>query len=101
MNKEEDNPLLLGVCPACGKPFKIEKESEGAGKSYCTDICNDPSAIPTGVRLQADQATYHFIDGNMNEYKRDEYIRIHGIDPLPVWEEVKKWREEQIKKWNM
>ncbi|MFB3765037.1 MAG: hypothetical protein ACE14P_07285 [Methanotrichaceae archaeon] len=101
MSEEENNQLLLGVCPSCGKPFKVEKEGGEEGKSYCTDVCKNPAAIPTGVRLQADQATYHFIDGNMNEYKRDEYIRVHGVDPLPIWEAVKKWREDQVEKWKM
>lgn len=47
----------------------------------------------------ADQATLRFVDGNMNEYMRDEYIKIYGIDPLPIWKAMEKWREEQIEKW--
>ena len=99
MNQEKYNQLTIGVCPNCGKPFRIEKEGGGEEWLYCADVCMNPAALPTGVRLQADQATYHFIDGNMNEYKRDEYIKVHGIDPLPIWEAVKKWREDQIEKW--
>jgi hypothetical protein len=53
-----------------------------------------------GARLQADQATLHFI-GQLHEYKRDEYIKVHGIDPLPIWKAMEKWREEQMMKWKM
>lgn len=35
----------------------------------------------------------------MNEYTREDYIKTHGIDPLPIWRVIEKWREEQIDKW--
>jgi hypothetical protein len=58
-----------------------------------------PGRSATGERLQADQATIKYTDGNMNQLSRSEYIKLHGIDPMPVWEAVKAWREEQIEKW--
>jgi len=60
-----------------------------------------PCRIPAGARLQPDQATLRFVDGNMNEYMREEYIKVHGIDPLPIWKAMEKWREEQMKKWKI
>jgi hypothetical protein len=98
MDKKEDQ-RMIGVCPNCGKPFRIESEGGGEEWSYCAEVCVNPGAIPTGARLMADQATLRFVDGNMNEYMRDEYIKVHGIDPLPIWRAIEKWREEQMEKW--
>jgi hypothetical protein len=56
-------------------------------------VCIAPAALPTCERLQADQATIKYTDGNMNELSRSEYMKLHGIDPMPVWEAVKAWRE--------
>ncbi len=90
---------MIGVCPNCGKPFRIEEGEGGEGWKYCSEVCIAPAALPTGERLQADQATIKYTDGNMNELSRSEYIKMHGIDPMPIWEAVKAWREEQIEKW--
>jgi len=46
----------------------------------------------------ADQAKLLFVDGNMHEYTREDYIKNNGIDPLPIWRAIEKWREEQLKK---
>lgn len=100
MDNKEDQ-TMIGVCPNCGKPFKIESTGGGEEWRYCAEVCVNPAAIPTGARLQADQATLHFVDGNMNEFTRKDYIKTHGIDPLPIWEAIEQWREEQIKKWKM
>ena len=90
---------MIGVCPNCGKPFRIEEGKGGEGWTYCADVCISPAALPTGERLQADQATIKYTDGNMHELGREEYIKLHGIDPMPIWEAVKAWRNEQIEKW--
>ena len=90
---------MIGVCPNCGKPFKMEEGKGGEGWTYCSDVCIVPAALPAGERLQADQATIKYTDGNMNELSRTEYIKLHGIDPMPVWEAVKAGREEQMEKW--
>jgi len=100
MDKKDDQ-TTIGVCPNCGKPFRIESTDGGEGWRYCAEVCVDPVAVPAGARLQPDKATLRFVDGNMNEYMRDEYIKVHGIDPLPVWKAIEKWREEQIEKWKM
>jgi hypothetical protein len=99
----EENPILIGICPSCGKPMRIEAGSkeEGEDKLHCADICKNPAAMPTGARLMPDQATLFYTDGNMVEYTRDEYIKNHGIDPDPIWKAMQKWREEQIEKWKM
>jgi hypothetical protein len=72
---------MIGVCPNCGKPFRIEEGEGGEGWKYCAEVCIAPAALPTGERLQADQATIKYTDGNMNELSRSEYIKLHGIDP--------------------
>jgi hypothetical protein len=98
----EENLILIGICPSCGMALKIEEtvgKEEGVDLLHCSEICSKPAAMPTGARLQADQATLHFTDGNMNEYTREDYIKTHGIDPLPIWRAIEKWREEQIDKW--
>jgi hypothetical protein len=46
-----------------------------------------------------DQATRLYVDGNMKEMKREEYIKVHGFDPEPVLQAIDKWREEQIRHW--
>ncbi|WP_440955704.1 hypothetical protein ACSAZK_01685 [Methanosarcina sp. Mfa9] len=97
MDKQEEESMI-GVCPNCGKPFRIEPTG-GDGWRYCAEVCVNPSAIPAGARLQADQATLHFVDSNMHEYTREEYIKVHGIDPLPIWKAIEQWREEKMKKW--
>ncbi|NPV62594.1 MAG: hypothetical protein HPY61_08175 [Methanotrichaceae archaeon] len=88
---------MIGVCPNCGKPFNIEKK--GDEWSYCSDVCIDPASMPTGTRLLSDQATKVYVDGNMSELTREEYIKRHGFDPEPVMQAVDKWREDQIRKW--
>jgi hypothetical protein len=55
--------------------------------------------MPTGVRMMPDQATKLYVDANMNEMNREQYIKTHGFDPEPVMQAVNKWREEQIKQW--
>ena len=90
---------MVGVCPYCGRPFRIEPRSGGEGWAFCGEVCVNPVAIPTGARLQADQATMKFVDGNMMELTREEYQKRHGFDPLPIWKAIEKWREEQIQKW--
>ncbi len=61
---------MIGVCPNCGKPFKMEEGKGGEGWTYCAEVCITPAALPTGERLQADQATIKYTDGNMNELSR-------------------------------
>ncbi|NTV27109.1 MAG: hypothetical protein HGA93_00255 [Methanothrix sp.] len=90
---------MIGVCPGCGKPFRIEKAKGDEGWVFCEDVCINPADMPTGERLMADQATKLYVDGNMNEMKREVYIKTHGFDPEPVMQAVNKWREEQIMKW--
>lgn len=94
--KEEQR--LIDICPSCRKPLKIE-QTEKEGVLHCAEICLNPEAIPTGTRLMPDQSTLHFINGNMHEYTQKEYIKNHGIDPLPIWRAIEKWREEQMEKW--
>ena len=90
---------MIGVCPECGKPFRIEQSKGGEGWVYCEDICISPADMPTGERLMADQATKYYTDGNMHEMLRQDYINAHGFDPEPVMQAVNKWREEQVRKW--
>jgi hypothetical protein len=35
----------------------------------------------------ADQAKLLFVDGNMHEYTREDYIKNNSIDPLPIREQ--------------
>ena len=70
---------MIGVCPGCGKPFRIEKAKGDEGWVYCEDVCINPADMPTGERLMADQATKLYVDGNMNEMKREVYIKTHGF----------------------
>jgi hypothetical protein len=55
--------------------------------------------MPTGTRVMADQATKLYMDRNMHEMKRQDYINTHGFDPEPVMQAVNKWREEQVRMW--
>jgi hypothetical protein len=87
---------IVGVCPSCGKPFKIEEEG---GLAECKEVCANPTAMPTGTRLMADQATKLYVDGDMHELTRNDYIKTHGIDPEPLMEAVNKWRENQVRVW--
>ncbi len=90
---------MIGVCPGCGKPFRVEQAKGREGLIYCEDVCINPADMPTGERFMADQATKLYVDGNMHEMTREEYVKTHGFDPEPVMEAVNKWREEQIRKW--
>ncbi len=80
---------MIGICPSCGD---ILRGARGAGEDVVNlcKLCDDPEAIPTGIRLLPDQASLIFTDGKMNEYKREEYRKVHGFDPLPVWEAILK-----------
>ncbi len=88
---------MIGVCPGCGKPFRIEQAKGGEGWVYCEDVCISPADMPTGMRLMADQATKKYVDANMHEMTREEYIKAHGFDPEPVMEAMNSWRMEQIR----
>ena len=79
---------MIGVCPGCGKPFRVEQAKSGEGLVYCEDVCISPAAMPTGVRMMPDQATKLYVDGNMNEMNRELYIKTHGFDPEPVMQAV-------------
>jgi hypothetical protein len=102
MDKQEET--LMGICPSCGKPLKMEQTGggkEGEELRHCEEICSNPAAVPTGVRLMPDQATLRYVDGDMHEYTREEYIKNHGVDPDPIWKAIEKWREEQAEKQKM
>jgi hypothetical protein len=90
---------MIGVCPNCGKPFRIEQAKGEEGWVYCEDVCISPADMPTGERLMADQATKLYVDGNMREMKRQDYIEAHGFDPETVMQAMNMWREEQVRKW--
>ena len=93
-NKEEQT--MIEICPSCGKPLKIEQIDGEEDFLHCAEICANPATIPTRTRMMADQAKLLFVDGNMHEYPREDYIKNNGIDPLPIWRAIEKWREEQI-----
>jgi hypothetical protein len=78
---------LIGICPSCGVLLEGEKGKNDDVIKLCS-LCDKPDAMPTGVRLLPDQASLIFTDGNMHEYKREEYEKVYGFDPLPVWEAV-------------
>jgi hypothetical protein len=44
--------------------------------------------MPTGIRFMPDQASLVFTDGKMVEYKREDYQKTYGFDPLPVWKTI-------------
>lgn len=90
---------MIGVCPGCGKPFTIQQAEGGEGWVYCEDVCINPADMPVGERLLADQATKVYVDRNMRELKREQYVKEHGFDPQPVMDAVNKWREEQVRMW--
>ncbi|MCJ7444763.1 MAG: hypothetical protein MUO26_09585 [Methanotrichaceae archaeon] len=90
---------MYAVCPSCGKPLRIEKTEGDEGWAVCSDVCYDPSSLPTGMRTLPDQATKVYTDGSMQELTRQEYIKKHGFDPEPVMQAIGKWREDQIRKW--
>ena len=95
MSNKEDQ-ATIGVCPSCGKPLKVEQTSGEEDFLRFSEICVNPAIIPTGTKVTADHAELLFIDGNMHEYTRDDYIKNNGIDPLPIWKAIEKWREEQL-----
>jgi hypothetical protein len=65
---------MIGVCPNCGKPFRIDNAKGGEGWAFCENIYISPADMPTGERLMADQATKLYIDW---KYARDEAPGIH------------------------
>ena len=81
------------------KALPIEQAKSDEGWVYCEDVCISPADMPTGERLMPDQATKLYVDGNMREMKRQDYIEIHGFDPEPVMQAINNWREEQVRKW--
>jgi hypothetical protein len=86
---------LIGICPSCGKPLKIEhkgtKEEEKISV-HCENLCSNTAAIPRGARIMKDDIGLIFTDGDMHEYTREDYIKNHGIDPLPIWRAIEKER---------
>jgi hypothetical protein len=88
---------LIGVCPSCGSLLKGEKGPREDVVKLCT-LCDKPEAMPTGVRLMPDQASLIFTDSKMIEYKREDYEKTYGFDPLPVWEAMVSAKEEEMQK---
>ncbi len=86
---------MIGVCPSCNTVLKGEPGAKENLMDLCK-LCNDQDALPTGVRLIPDQASLIFTDGKMVEYKREEYQRVHGFDPLPVWEAIIHQKESEM-----
>jgi hypothetical protein len=86
---------MIGICPSCGDVLKGEPGAKENLMDLC-QLCNDPSALPTGVRLMPDQASLIFTDGKMVEYKREDYKRVYGFDPLPVWEAIVRQKEAEM-----
>jgi hypothetical protein len=86
---------LIGICPSCGKPLKIEHKGakeEGEISVHCENLCSNSAAIPRGARIMKDDIGLIFTDGDMHEYTREDYIKNHGIDPLPIWRAIEKER---------
>ena len=91
---ESIEETLVGLCPSCGKPLKIESGVKGEGdiSVHCEELCSNPVAIPRGARIMKDDIGLIFTDGDMHEYTREDYIKNHGIDPLPIWRAIEKER---------
>ena len=87
---------FIGVCPSCGKLLKMEnKEAKEEGEEislHCEELSLNPVAIPRGARVLGDDIRLLFTDGDMHEYTREEYIKNHGVDPLPIWRAIEKER---------
>jgi hypothetical protein len=86
---------LIGLCPSCGKPLKIERTGgteKGEISVHCEEFCSNSAAIPSGARIMKDDIGLIFTDGDMHEYTREDYIKNHGIDPLPIWRAIEKER---------
>jgi hypothetical protein len=92
---ESIEEAVIGLCPSCGKPLKIErtgaKEKEEISV-HCEELCSNPAAIPRGARVMKDDISLIFTDGDLHEYTREDYIKTHGIDPLPIWRAIEKER---------
>ncbi len=82
MNNREEQ-TMIGICPSCGKPLEIEQRGGEEDFLHCTEICANPAMIPTGTRVMADQAKLLFVDGNMHEYTREDYIKITALIRYP------------------
>ena len=54
---------------------------------HCAEICSNPTAIPIGTMLMADQAKLLFVDSNMHQYPREDYIKNHGLILYPSGEQ--------------
>jgi len=78
---------MIGICPSCGTMLKGEKGASDEVMKLCS-VCNNPDAMPTGIRFMPDQASLVFTDGKMIEYKREDYEKTYGFDPLPVWRTI-------------
>ena len=92
---ESIEETMVGLCPSCGKALKIE-HTKGKGEEaitvQCEELCSNPVAIPRGARIMKDDIGLIFTDGDMHEYTREDYIKNHGIDPLPIWRAIEKER---------
>ena len=92
---ESIEQTMVGLCPSCGKPLKIERtcgKEEEEISVHCEELCSNPAAIPRGARVKKDDISLIFTDGDMHEYTREEYIKNHGIDPLPLWRAIENER---------
>lgn len=74
------------ICPSCGQLGIVDEESDDW--LACLPLPADTAAIPAGmISLVTGVAKY--VDGNGQQLSREEYIKLHGIDPAPVWEKIK------------
>ncbi len=77
---------MIGICPSCGKPLKIEQTGGEEDFLPCAEICANPATIPTGMRVMADQAKLLFVDGNMYEYTEKITSKITALILSPSGE---------------
>jgi len=69
----------------------VIKEDEWAPNDECVpkvEFPEDVSRIPAGRNVKNGIELY--VDGNGDEFTREQYIARHKVDPKPLWDEIQR-----------
>lgn len=56
------------------------------------NLPEDVAKIPAGRIVENGKVLY--VDGNGDRLTGEQYEKLHGVDPEPLWENIQKYRAE-------
>lgn len=82
------------ICPNCGALSEIDENVEGEDWLACMPLPIEIAQIPAG-KISLVSGVTQYVDGNGAKYSREDYIKMHGIDPEVVWNKISEYRNKR------